>query len=247
MRSPRLRSPKLRSTRGVPFCLIRRHTPFSPYAAPRFSHMSEMNSLFSFVFRFRFRGVSRKSSAMDSKRSGGGPRWMGPGGGGPVGGSPGGGGLGVLRSVASPCHVPAPIRARGSAQPAVPKAAAELMGGVTGGPWGGPWGGCSGWGCIGGECSGWGCSGAQGACWRRWPSAPRGCVRARATDALVEQTPASARRQWLGSLDADGRGGRRRGARVDACAGISVRWGDAVYAAQGWGDAVSRRGSLSGR
>ena len=28
------------------FFLIRRHTPFSPYVAPRFPHMSEMNSLF---------------------------------------------------------------------------------------------------------------------------------------------------------------------------------------------------------
>ena len=29
--------------------LIRRHTPFSPYVAPRFPHMSEINSLFSFL------------------------------------------------------------------------------------------------------------------------------------------------------------------------------------------------------
>ena len=36
--------------RGVPFFLIRRHTPFSPYVAPRFPHMSEINSLFSFFF-----------------------------------------------------------------------------------------------------------------------------------------------------------------------------------------------------
>ncbi len=31
---------------GVPFFLIRRHTPFSPYVAPRFPDMSEINSLF---------------------------------------------------------------------------------------------------------------------------------------------------------------------------------------------------------
>mgnify|MGYP004277203579 CR=1 FL=1 len=31
--------------------LIRRHTPLSPYVAPRFPHMSEINSLFSFFFR----------------------------------------------------------------------------------------------------------------------------------------------------------------------------------------------------
>ena len=30
------------------FFSIRRHTPFSPYVAPRFPHMSEINSLFSF-------------------------------------------------------------------------------------------------------------------------------------------------------------------------------------------------------
>ena len=31
----------------VSFVLIRRHTPFAPYVAPRFPHMSEINSLFS--------------------------------------------------------------------------------------------------------------------------------------------------------------------------------------------------------
>ena len=31
------------------FSLIRRHTPFSPYVAPRFPHMSEINCLFSFL------------------------------------------------------------------------------------------------------------------------------------------------------------------------------------------------------
>ena len=29
--------------------VIRRHTPFSPYVTPRFPHMSEINSLFSFL------------------------------------------------------------------------------------------------------------------------------------------------------------------------------------------------------
>ena len=38
---------KEKSVRGVPFFLIRRHTPFSPYAAHRSPHMSEMNALFA--------------------------------------------------------------------------------------------------------------------------------------------------------------------------------------------------------
>ena len=41
------RSAKEGGEAKFPFSFIRRHTPFSPYVAPRFPQMSEMNSLFS--------------------------------------------------------------------------------------------------------------------------------------------------------------------------------------------------------
>ena len=62
--------------------LIRRHTPFSPYVAPRFPHISEINSLFSFCFSEktkeaadRFGGVveghkAEHAALMQSKRDG---------------------------------------------------------------------------------------------------------------------------------------------------------------------------------
>ena len=51
-----------------PLFLIRRHTPFSPYAAPRFPHMSEMNSPFS-VARDRRRTLGRVQGLAAARRA----------------------------------------------------------------------------------------------------------------------------------------------------------------------------------
>ena len=48
--SPRSSSRRMFSLMNSCRTSIRRHTPFSPYVAPRFPHMSEINALFSFFY-----------------------------------------------------------------------------------------------------------------------------------------------------------------------------------------------------